>query len=241
VSLAPFPLDRRYSAAAQAYELVREWIVTGRLRPGETLSEPKMAENFGVSRTPVREVFKRLQEEGLLEIFPQVGSVVAPIDIEVVRDSQFIRETLEARTIELAVEVAGDADIATLRAAIMRQKFLVDTGNKAGFFSADDEFHEALMRMSGHRSAWRTVMMSKAQLDRVRYLSLEDADWLAMVFTEHCEIVDAVAERDAVRAVAAMRAHLRTVFAAINRVASRHPDYFRRDNAVSPAVLVAHS
>ena len=93
------PLDRRQNTAAQAYAQLRAWIISGELRPGQVISEPKMAMTFGVSRTPIREVFKRLQDEQLLDIFPQQGTVVSPIDIALVRSNQFIRETLELRTI----------------------------------------------------------------------------------------------------------------------------------------------
>jgi len=220
------PIDRRRSAVLQIHAQLRDWIVTGRSKPGELMSEPKLAERFGLSRTPIREAVKKLEEEGLLDIFPQVGSVVAPINVEVVRDSQFIRETLECRTIELAVATASASDIVQLRKIIAAQQDLVETSDREGFFKSDDHFHETLMRMSGRRSAWRIVMTTKAQLDRVRYLSLEDSDWLAMVFAEHCEIVEAVASRDAAKAVSAMQAHLRTVLAAIERMVVAHPEYF---------------
>jgi GntR family transcriptional regulator, rspAB operon transcriptional repressor len=231
------PIDRRRSAVMQIHTQLRDWIVTGRSKPGELMSEPKLAERFGLSRTPIREAIKKLEEEGLLDIFPQVGSVVAPINVDVVRDSQFIRETLECRTIELAVAAATARDIARLRRLIKEQRGLVERSDREGFFRSDDRFHEALMQMSGRRSAWRIVMTTKAQLDRVRYLSLEDNDWLAMVFGEHCGIVEAVASRDAARAVSAMQAHLRTVLAAIERMVLAHPEYFTASTAqVGPSV-----
>jgi GntR family transcriptional regulator, rspAB operon transcriptional repressor len=220
------PIDRRKSAVMQIHAQLRDWIVTGRSKPGELMSEPKLAERFGLSRTPIREAVKKLEEEGLLDIFPQVGSVVAPINAEVVRDSQFIRETLECRTVELAVAAATASDIAQLRQIIKHQQGLIKRSDKEGFFKSDDHFHETLMRMSGRRSAWRIVMTTKAQLDRVRYLSLEDNAWLSMVFAEHCEIVEAVASRNAAKAVSAMQAHLRTVLAAIDRMVLAHPEYF---------------
>jgi GntR family transcriptional regulator, rspAB operon transcriptional repressor len=220
------PIDRRRSAVIQIHAQLRDWIVTGRSKPGELMSEPKLAERFGLSRTPIREAIKKLEEEGLLDIYPQVGSVVAPINVDVVRDSQFIRETLECRTIELTTAAATASDIVQLRQIIKDQQGMVKRLDREGFFISDDHFHEALMRMSGRRSAWRIVMMTKAQLDRVRYLSLEDNDWLAMVFAEHREIVGAVASRNAAKAVSAMQTHLRTVLAAIDRMVLARPEYF---------------
>src|SRR5918995_823159 len=149
------PIDRRRSAVTQIHTQLRDWIVTGRSKPGELMSEPKLAERFGLSRTPIREAIKKLEEEGLLDIYPQVGSVVAPINVDVVRDSQFIRETLECRTIELAVAAATASDIVQLRQIIKDQQGMVKRLAREGFFISDDLFHEALMRMSGRRSAWR--------------------------------------------------------------------------------------
>src|SRR5689334_14891947 len=103
-TIATAPLDRRVSAATQLYPKLRELIVTAVLRPGEPLSEARVAEQFGVSRTPVREAFKRLAEEGFLRIYPQLGTFVSPIQLDAVADSQFIRETLECRAVVLAAE-----------------------------------------------------------------------------------------------------------------------------------------
>lgn len=220
--------DAPRGASVQAYRVLRDRIVSGALRPGDPLSEPKVAAMFGVSRTPIREVFKRLRDEGLLEILPQVGTFVSRIDIDQVREDQFVRETLECRAVELAAErVASSPQIRReIEAALERQADLVERRDTPGFMEIDDEFHALLFRLAGHEAAWRTVQAAKVQFDRVRHLSLEDGDHLRMVFGEHRAIVGAVLAGNGAAAAAAMREHLRTVFAAIESIAHGRPDFF---------------
>ena len=109
------PLQRHQAAGPQLYELLRLRVLTGEAKPGEALSEARVALEFGVSRTPVREVFRRLVEEGFLRVVPQVGTYVAPIKLAAVRDSQFVRETLECRAIEIAAVRADAASVRRLR------------------------------------------------------------------------------------------------------------------------------
>src|SRR5690606_18355205 len=102
-------------AVPQIYSDLRGQIVSIALKPGAWLSEARIAEQYGVSRTPVREAFKRLAEDGFLEVVPQVGTFVARIDMQAVRDAHFVRETLECRIVELAAEQIDEAQRAELR------------------------------------------------------------------------------------------------------------------------------
>lgn len=217
------PFDRSRNTAQQAHALLRQWILTGKLRPGEAISEPSIAEKLGISRTPVREVFKRLEAEGLVEIFPQVGTIVAPIDPAKVGDAQFVRETLEVRTIGLAAVQGSAEQHKMLKDILARQKTLVKARDIHGFMESDDALHEQLSAMAGHPFSWQVIAAAKAQLDRVRYLSLTAPSWLAMIYDEHCGIVDAVIARDAARARLAMEHHQRSIFSAVERLTQQDP------------------
>ena len=219
----------------QVYESLRGRIVRGELRPGESLSETSAAESYGVSRTPVREVFWHLVEDGFLRVVPQVGTFVAPISIAAVRDSQFIREALECRAVADAARVAGPADVLELRRALSEQAEVVQSGDLAAFFALDEAMHRQLMGMAGHPFVWQVIAGAKAQLDRVRFLSLEDPNWLGMILDQHGAIVDRVAARDADGAGLVMQQHLRTAFAAIDRLASERPGFFEGAGAQSSA------
>ena len=210
----------------QIYRALRGDILNAVLRPGESISEARMALQFGVSRTPVRESFKRLVEDGFLVVVPQVGTFVAPIDLAAVYDSQFVRETLECRTVALAAKNIDDAGKASLDELIRQQEQLLAAGDRAGFFRSDEAFHAELSRLSGHPSVWSLIESVKAQLDRVRCLSLETSGWSDMILREHREIAAAVASGDEMKAERTMRAHLRTVFDAIEAIARDHVEAF---------------
>ncbi len=105
----------------QVYADLHGRIVHGELRPGQGLSESKVAESYGLSRTPVREVFWRLGEDGFLRVVPQVGTFVAPINIPAVYDSQFVRETLECRAIADCAREATPTSVGVLRTILDEQ------------------------------------------------------------------------------------------------------------------------
>lgn len=217
----------------QIYRALRGDILNAVLRPGESISEARMALQFGVSRTPVRESFKRLVEDDFLVVVPQVGTFVAPIDLAAVYDSQFVRETLECRTVALAAKNIDADGKAKLDELIRQQEQLLAAGDRAGFFRSDEAFHAELSRLSGHPSVWSLIESVKAQLDRVRCLSLETSGWSDMILREHREIAAAVASGDEVKAERTMRAHLRTVFDAIEAIARDHVEAFAASGGLS--------
>jgi GntR family transcriptional regulator, rspAB operon transcriptional repressor len=220
------PAESVQAAGARLYADLHGDIITGRLRPGASLSETKVAEQYGISRTPVREIFRRLAEEGFLRVVPQVATYVAPINLAAVADSQFIRETLECRAVGLSAEKASARDIRALRQELRVQEQAIAAGNRARFFASDEAMHRTLMTTAGYPAVWDLIGSAKAQLDRVRHLSLEQSDWLEMIFRQHQNIVDRTAAHDAAGAEAAMKAHLRTVFAAVERIAAEHAGFF---------------
>ncbi len=210
----------------QIHRALRGDILNAVLLPGEAMSEAGMAVQFGVSRTPVREAFKRLAEEGFLVVVPQVGTFVSRIDLAAVYDSQFVRETLECRTVTLAAQRIDADGKAALDALIRQQEQALKAQDRAGFFRSDEAFHAELSRLSGHPSVWGLIESVKAQLDRVRCLSLESESWPGMILGQHREIVARVGAGDGAGAEAAMREHLRTVFDAIEAIARNHVDAF---------------
>ena len=212
--------------AGRLYTRLYEDILTGRLRPGTALSENLVAAQSGISRTPVREVFQRLAQDGLLRVVPQIGSFVAPINLAAVADGQFIREALECEAVRRAAGSATEAQVKFLHRQIVQQRQRIKAGDQLGFFALDEAMHRTILEIAGHATVWQVIASVKAQLDRVRHLSLEDADWLAMIFREHQDIVARIAAHDAEGAAASMHHHLRTVFAAAERIAAAHAEFF---------------
>ena len=221
------------ATAQQVYDDLHGRIVRGELRPGEALSETRMAETFGLSRTPVREVVWRLGQDGFLRVVPQVGTFVAPINIPAVYDSQFIRETLECRTVADAAQRRTPAAVAGLRDTLGQQGAAMARRDFAAFFALDEAMHRGLVELAGRPFVWQVITGAKAQLDRVRFLSLEDADWPGMIMDQHRGLVDCVEAGDGDGAVRIMTAHLRTAFAAIGPIAAAHPEFFEGHDDVA--------
>jgi GntR family transcriptional regulator, rspAB operon transcriptional repressor len=225
------PFETARERGSRLYERLHNDILCGRLRPGEALSESRLAEQHGISRTPVREVIQRLVKENLLAIVPQVGTFIAPIKLSAVTSSQFIREAIECRAVRFATERATRPQVEALRQQISRQEQAIAKGDHVAFFLLDEQMHSLILDIAGHAHAWDLIASVKAQLDRVRYLSLEDNRWLKMIYRQHRGIVAAIRNHDSLSAEQAMQEHLRTVFDAIERIAQQHAEFFEREPA----------
>jgi DNA-binding GntR family transcriptional regulator len=221
---------RRGTAALQVHELLRRQIVACKLVPRQRLSENELSASLGISRTPIREAFGKLEEEGLVEIVPQYGTFIAPIRVDDVYNNQFVRETMECGALAKAVERLTPADARELRALLDRQS-RHRTGDGVPFFEADDAMHAKLMAIAGHQRAWRVVEHAKVHLDRVRRLAVRSTAKRASILEEHRAIVDRVIHRDAAGAIAAMTSHLRRVFQSIEPVMQQHPEFFTNGSA----------
>jgi DNA-binding GntR family transcriptional regulator len=226
---------RRNTLSTQVHAVLRREIIAGRLAPRAMLSEQEIAAGFGISRTPVREAMIKLAEEGLVEIFPQYGSFVAPIKLRDVFDSQFAREALECAAVEKAVERLDAAQDRELKAIIARQRALQRPQQRELFFRADEDMHKLILRIAGHGNAWHFVESAKGQMDRVRHFAITIARKQALTLAEHEAVVDRLLARDRNGAVDAMRTHLRAIFRTIEMLRNERSDYFADDESATPA------
>ena len=212
--------------ARQVTRALRHAIVTMRIKPGEMLSEQEIADRLRVSRSPVREAFIKLGEAGLVRILPQRGTLVVKISQRSVEDARFIREAVECAVAREAAGIRDPAALARLADSLTRQRRAARAKDVQGFFALDEEFHQILAEAAGRPAAWRAIEDAKPQMDRVRYLSMEDATPLAVLVHQHAAIVAAVKVGDAAAAVAAMRAHLSEILSSLPTLAARHPELF---------------
>lgn len=212
------------------YQALRRKILTLELPPGSALSENDLAAALGVSRTPVRESFILLIEEGLVQVFPQVGSFVSRVDPAKVRDAQFIREAIELASL---ADIPADPDpeqVAALQDNIARQH--APGIEVEDFFALDEEFHHGLLGLGGHADVWSTVVAAKGHLDRARRLGLQANESTVRFADEHAAVLDAVLAGDARQARDRMRAHLRSVFGDIEKIRARSPELFASGDSV---------
>ena len=219
-------IDRQSPVAPQVHRILREAIVSVHLVPGQTLSEMDLALELSVSRTPVREAFIRLAMEGLVGVFPQLGTIVAPIDVDAVLEAQFVREVLEVAAARLACASSGPSELAQLSDVLEAQARASDDSDNDRFHELDDDLHRMVFERAGHPAAWRVVHSAKPQLDRVRHLTLPDASTRLRDLTEHREIVEAISAGDAEAADAAVRQHARAILNQLPLLREQFPQYF---------------
>jgi DNA-binding GntR family transcriptional regulator len=223
-----FVRGRGATIAMQIYKHVRGQIVAGAYLPLHPLSETELAAVFGVSRTPVREAFGKLEEEGLISIQPQVGTFVAPVRIDRVAGDQFVREALECAAVRMAAGRCSAGDAGALEAMLAGQRACT---TEAAFFAADEAMHRALLVLAGHAAAWHVLDAAKVNLDRIRHLAAREMFKRQAILQEHGRIVAAVVAGDADGAEAAMRDHVRGIFASSAMMMRVHPEFFQADAA----------
>jgi DNA-binding GntR family transcriptional regulator len=216
------PIARRIARA------LRQAIVTMRVKPGEMLSEQDFAQRFGVSRQPVREAFIKLSESGLVRVLPQRGTQVVKISAAAVEDARFVREAIECALARRAARAvaAAPASLGRLSALLAEQERAAAAVDGETFFGLDEEFHRALAALAGRPTAWRTIEDVKAQMDRVRYLDMTEAQPMAVVIRQHRAVLAALARGDADAAERAMRVHLSQIEKTLPVLSRRYPEMF---------------
>ncbi len=205
------PSVKPRSTAQNIFELVQADIVLGVLRPSDPIREAEIAEKLGVSRTPVREALLRLQRLGLVDIFPQSGTRVAPIRIEKVRAAQLIREAVEVEVARRACHTATDVALDAIGHVIEDQLIAVRRDDMRRLFELDEEFHRAIYRAAGLEAVAEELEDLKVHLNRLRYIGINWPRGADKVTDEHQEILVSLRRRDEAAAAEAMTRHLRAV------------------------------
>jgi DNA-binding GntR family transcriptional regulator len=195
------------------------------LAPGARLSETELARQLGVSRTPLREAIARLVDAGLLQVRPQVGTLVARIRMTDAEEARFVREHLEVAAVQI---VCGAAvrEVGELRRLLVVQGAAQAAHDLDAFAAADEAMHQEIFRLSGYPGAWQAVQRKKLQLDRLRRMSLPDPQTVLELLEEHRAIVDAIEAGNANAATAQVRAHARRALLQAPALIEKFPDYF---------------
>lgn len=201
------PLDAPRSLTEDAADRIREQILAGGFRQGEHLVESRIAEQLNVSRGPVREAFKLLRAEGLLEEEPRRGTFVVRLSAGDVREIYGLRSAIEGRAARLIAARHVPGDVHELRAMLGRIEDAVARQDVSAVFRFDLEFHDGLCALSGntrlHEVFRRYVPMIRSllRLDERLYASLDE------VAMQHRPIVDAIEGGHSDRAAALAEEH----------------------------------
>ncbi len=200
--------DRQYASRSEAaHSLLRTAVMEGVLRPGDRLRELDVASWLNMSRTPVRESFRRLERDGLITFAPHKGMTVTVLDHGAVMELYRMREVLEGTAASLAAQHATEAEIASLKDLVGMEASI--GANEQGLSDHNIAFHNAIYAAAHNRYLLRSLnglRDSMALLGDTTYSILGRAK---AACAEHNAVVDAIARRDADGADEAMRAHMR--------------------------------
>ena len=214
------------SASRRVYTQLRYRIVTMAMLPGDRVTERLIAEELGISRTPVHEAVQRLAEEGLIEIIPRSGTFVARIPLDTLEETMLVRTALELAIIVKAAERATPQGVSRLRKILKTQAACIKKNDRLGFHQTDEEFHAALVDISGFTGVWPLILQAKTQIDRYRQLTLPVQGRMPQVLEEHQRVFDAIAAGDPAMAKAAMHEHLDHVLPLLEETRQIQPEYF---------------
>lgn len=224
--LIPLEANSAEPVSRRVYRELRAAIVMMRFTPGQALSEQEMASQLGVSRQPVREAFIKLSEAGMVVVRPQRGTYVVKISVRRVRDAQFVRSAVERAVVRKACVDLPASGIAELRALIAEQREAAAMPDPPRFHLLDESFHRTLAARAGCEYAWRVVEDCKAQMDRVRYLSLAHSTPLDRLIAQHGEVLDAVEARDTDQAERLLGEHVDQMLRSLPELSRAFPDLF---------------
>jgi DNA-binding GntR family transcriptional regulator len=199
---------KRTLARDQIYGELREWILTGTLSPGERLHDMALAEQLGVSRTPVREALRRLEDEGLVQTSPNRWTRVSPLDLEAARNLYPIVWKLEQLALDLAVDALDDTELEQMERANQRLIAALDVRDVNAATTADFEFHQIFIDLSGNPQLIAILADVKLKLRRIELHYFDDFASLESTF-EHAALLRALEYGDFPAAAAAIEANWR--------------------------------
>jgi DNA-binding GntR family transcriptional regulator len=200
----------------EIYEQLKQMAVLYKIRPGERFNELELAERFNVSRTPIREALNRLVAENLLVFVPNRGFFIRELEGKDVFDLFELRRSIETTAVTLACERASDNDIKALRRFWKQVMKNAARMSSSELVVKDEQFHLELAALSGNAEIGRVLQGINARIHYVRWVDVDQRRNEA--FTEHLEILDALAERDAARCAALTDTHIRWRMEEITRV-----------------------
>jgi GntR family transcriptional regulator, rspAB operon transcriptional repressor len=186
----------------RVYCILRDWLITAKLPPGEFLSEADLAERCGTSRTPVREACTRLMQDKWLSRIRRKGFLVTPISVRDIVDMYQYRKVLECFTAEKAAQTATSEQIAELRALVAPEKN--PAAELAAILRANETFHRRLSELAGNERVIRQINLTLAYVTRLDTLCTQTVPgWIG-----HSDILRAIAAHEPAEARRAMEVHI---------------------------------
>ncbi|MBO5524106.1 MAG: GntR family transcriptional regulator [Roseburia sp.] len=215
------------------YEKLKEQILHLELPPGSAISEIETAAKYEISRTPVRDAFKMLESEGLLEIKPHIGTFVSLIDLNMISDILYTREVLEQavlKDLSLSYDKSQEFKVQLL----LQQQWdlihseLPDDELSRAFIISDNNYHKMLYTIAGKQNVMSFLTSINSQYERFRtFLNLGGREGLEQLCKDHEHIWKCISAQDLEGLSTAISHHIYDGFNSSTEVVSQHPEFFR--------------
>ena len=227
-------LNRQYtvqvsSTQEMVYRTLRDEILSMELKPGTVITTQDTATRLGVSRTPVREAFIRLQRECLLDISPQKATVVAPIDLNRVYQERFVRESLEIENLKKFIPAATETTILTMQLNVAQQIDAMREKRYEDYIELDNEFHQIAFRETGESLGLDIVRQMNGHYGRMRLLTAWEENIALNAIEEHTRFIGYIKEKDLERAQELIRTHLQNLWIVEKKLREQWSDYFKKE------------
>jgi len=194
--LSPVKLESYKPLREIVFETMREAIIKGQLKPAERLMEVQLAEEMGVSRTPVREAIRKLELEGFVVMVPRKGAYVAGISTRDITEVFEIRAALESVASGLAAERITEEELEELERLLVKVAECAKKGDVDKVIKYDTDFHDCLYKASRNNRLVQIISNLREQIQRFRKTSLASPGRLKDTLKEHQRIVEAISERN---------------------------------------------
>lgn len=200
------------------FNTLREAILKGDLKPGERLMELQLASKLGVSRTPIREAIRMLEQEGLAVTTPRKGAEVAKMTLKDMEDVLEIRDALDELAVRIACQKISDEQLKQLED--MKELFekSTQTGNVKKIAEADVTFHDVIYEATGNPKLVTLLNNLREQVYRYRVEYIKDPKNYPTLIAEHEAILESLKNRDVKNAVEAMHVHVANQAEAVKTV-----------------------
>lgn len=206
--LQPIQLDNRKPLRELVCNSIRTAIADGTLRPGERLMEIQLAEELGISRTPVREAIRKLELEGIVVMIPRRGTYVSDISIKDVTEIYEIRLSLDMLAASLAAERINDDELEEMNRQLIMTANYAAQRDVEHLVECDSVFHDVLYRAARNERLVTIINNLRDQLTNLRGRSMAQPGRLTDTLQEHRNLLDAIANRDPEQAALAARVHI---------------------------------
>ncbi|MGD1820499.1 MAG: GntR family transcriptional regulator [Pleomorphochaeta sp.] len=223
------PRTLRSTASDEIFNILRKEILSLSFLPGKELKINTLCEQLQVSRSPVRDALMKLSADGLVDIFPQRGTRVSLIDLQLVDEEKFLRSSLEEKALLQVMPLINETEIKKYKKAILDQEILKEDSDLYNFFSSDISFHKITFDLINKKECWKIINKRCINYDRLRFLSFRNNLDKDTILRHHNEIIDAISSNNQLLVENIIKKHINKIDSEIPKLVEQYPTYFKTE------------